>query len=89
MHKLLAAAAITALALGASVVLAPKSEAASCAMIRGTGIGATDGIARWMASKAVTDSAAKWAAGGKHTLTPIKLTCGGFSCDGAAKACKK
>ena len=84
--KMFLAALAATLAIAASPGIA---EAASCAMIRGTGLGATDGIARWMASKAVTDSAAKWAGAAKHTLSPIKLTCSGFSCDGAAKACKK
>lgn len=84
--KMLLAAFAATLAITLSVRTA---DAASCAMIRGTGVGITEGIARWMATKAVTDSAAKWAAGAKHTLAPVKLTCGAFSCDGAAKACKK
>lgn len=84
--KLFAALTITAAALLSLSVL-PEANAATCAMIRGSGIGATEGIARFMATKAVTDSAAKYSA--KHTLTPVKVTCSGFSCQGAAKACKK
>ena len=81
----------TALLLSAAIVSfaqVPVARAANCAMIRGHGIGATDGIARFMANKAVTDSAAKFAPAGKYTLTPVKLTCSGFSCSGEAKACK-
>lgn len=70
-------------------VLPGPAEAAKCALIKGSGTGLTEGIARWMANKAVTDSAAKWAAGAAHTLTPVKLTCSTFNCDGSAKACKK
>ena len=83
----------TALLLSAAAIVnfaqVPAAGAANCAMIRGHGIGATDGIARFMANKAVTDSAAKFAPAGKYTLTPVKLTCSGFSCSGEAKACKK
>lgn len=86
MRKVLIAAVLAGAAMSFQ---APAADAASCAMIRGAGIGVTEGIARWMANKAVTDSAAKWAAGGKHTLAPVKITCSGFSCNGAAKACKK
>ncbi len=73
----------------AAVPVAPaKAAGRSCAMIRGHGIGVTDGIARWMANKAVTDSAKKWASDGRHSLTPVKISCSGFSCSGAAKACR-
>ncbi len=82
-------AAVTAIAFAALSVLPAPASAAKCALIRGSGSGITEGIARWMANKAVTDSAAKWAASAKHTLTPVKLTCSGFNCDGEAKACKK
>ncbi len=88
MSKFFAALTLTA-ALLATAGTVSSADAATCAMIRGSGIGATDGIARWMANKAVTDSAAKWAGTSKHTLAPVKLTCSGFSCSGAAKACKK
>ena len=74
--------------LAASIPL-NAADAASCAMIRGSGIGATEGIARWMANKAVTDSAAKWASNGPHKLDTVKIACSGFSCSGATKACKK
>lgn len=84
--KLFSALAIAAAALLLLPAL-PEANAATCAMIRGTGIGATEGIAHFMATKAVTDSAAKYS--GKHTLSPVKVTCSGFSCQGAAKACKK
>ena len=84
---------VVALSLGvviaAGIALPPAADAASCALIRGSGIGATEGIARWMANKAVTDSAAKWAGTAKHTLAPVQITCSGFSCSGSAKACKK
>ena len=85
--KFLAAAALLAATAIASLTALPAADAANCAMIRGTGIGATEGIARFMATKAVTDSAVKFAP--KYTLTPVKLTCSGLSCQGAAKACKK
>ena len=81
--------AASVLASGALIVGSPSADAASCAMIRGTGVGLTDGIARFMATKAVTDSAAKYAPAGKYTLSPVKLNCSGLSCQGAAKACKK
>jgi hypothetical protein len=75
----------------AAAIFGPMTlpAAAKCAMIRGTGIGVTDGIARWMANKAVVDSATKWANGGRHSLTPVKISCSGLSCSGAAKACSK
>jgi hypothetical protein len=84
-----------AISLAASIIVAglagspSPAEARSCALIQGSGTGLTEGIARWMANKAVVDSAKKWAKDGAHTLTPVKITCSGFSCDGAAKACKK
>lgn len=87
MSKLAATMFLTALAI-APIALATSADAKSCAMIRGSGIGVTEGIARWMANKAVTDSAAKWAAGATHKLSPVKITCSGLSCQGAAKACK-
>lgn len=87
MSKMIAAAGIAAVTL-ASLAFVPSAQAAKCALIRGSGIGATEGIARWMANKAVTDSAAKWAAGAKHKLSPVKISCSGFSCSGEAKACK-
>ena len=74
---------------GVATIPTPAVAAGSCAMIRGSGIGATEGIARWMANKAVTDSAAKWAAGKPHRLGAVKITCSAFSCSGAAKACRK
>ena len=83
----LAAATLAAAAALASVAPTPAA-AKSCAMFRGSGIGITEGIARWMASKAVTDSAKKWAGDAKLTLAPVKLTCSGFSCSGAARGCK-
>ena len=87
MRTVLATAAI-GVALIAAMPATP-ADAASCAMIRGSGIGATEGIARWMANKAVTDSAAKWAGTSKYRLDPVKITCSGFSCSGAAKACRR
>ena len=75
--------------LAATTMIGATSADAACAMIKGQGIGATEGIARFMATKAVTDSAAKYAPAGKYTLAPVKLSCSGFSCTGAAKACKK
>ena len=90
MKTLIATAALlTTAAVIASFPQVPVAEAANCAMIRGHGVGATDGIARFMANKAVTDSTAKFAPAGKYTLSPVKLTCSGFSCSGEAKACKK
>ena len=86
MKSLLAAAA--ALLAATTVISAPSAEAA-CSRIRGHGIGATEGIARFMANKAVVDSAAKYAPAGKYTLSPVKLTCSGLNCSGEAKACKK
>ena len=88
-HVLLGAAMAAALTVALAAGAPRPADAASCAMIRGSGIGAVESIARWMANKAVTDSAAKWAGGAKHTLSPVKITCSGFSCDGAAKACKR
>ena len=87
MKPLLAAAAL----LAATTVISPPSAdaAGSCARIKGHGIGATEGIARFMANKAVVDSAAKYAPAGQYTLSPVKLTCSGMSCSGEAKACKK
>ena len=87
MKTLIAAAAL--LSIGSGVALAPSADASSCVRVRGHGIGATEGIARFMANKAVVDSAAKFAPAGKYTLSPVKLSCSGFSCDGEAKACKK
>jgi hypothetical protein len=86
--KKLAATCLIASALLSPLLVASPAAAKSCAMIRGSGLGVTESIARWMANKAVTDSAAKWAAGAAHKLGPVKLTCSGFSCQGAAKACK-
>ncbi|MEZ5850918.1 MAG: hypothetical protein R3D68_09765 [Hyphomicrobiaceae bacterium] len=88
MKKSILAAVGAAALLTASLGTTPAS-AAKCARIKGTGYGVTDGIARWMASKAVTDSAAKWAGKSKYKLGAIKLTCSGLSCKGAARACKR
>ena len=84
-----AAALVSTIVVVASSALVPAADAATCARIRGHGIGATQGIARFMAKKAVTDSAAKYAPPGKYTLTPVQLTCTGLKCSGEAKACKK
>ena len=80
---LLAAAALAPFAL-----TSPADAASRCARIKGQGIGITDSIARWMATKAVKDSAAKWANGGKHSLSKVHLSCSGLSCSGEAKACR-
>lgn len=81
---------LTLLIAAAALVPAAVPADAKCAMIRGSGIGVTDGIARWMANKAVTDSAAKWANGAKYSLSPVKISCtNALSCSGAAKACSK
>jgi hypothetical protein len=88
MKKCILAAACAAVLLTAGLSATPAS-AAKCALIKGTGYGVTDGIARWMASKAVTDSAAKWAGAAKYKLGAIKLKCSGLSCSGAARACKR
>lgn len=87
LHSTLAGAVALLLLLAAH---APPSMAAekSCAMIRGSGIGVTEGIARWMANKAVADSAAKWSGNARHKLSPVKITCSGFGCSGAARACR-
>ena len=89
MKTLVAAAALLTAAAIASLAFLPAAGAATCSRIKGHGIGATEGIARFMANKAVTDSAAKYAPAGKYTLSPVKLTCTGLSCSGEAKACKK
>ena len=87
MKTLIAAAALLAVT---AVTNVPSADAAgSCARIKGHGIGATEGIARFMANKAVVDSAAKYAPAGQYTLSPVKLNCSGMSCSGEAKACKK
>lgn len=89
MPKRTVAIGVTAAAL-LSIAFAPVADAKrQCALIRGSGIGISEGIARWMANKAVTDSAAKWAAGARYTVAPTKLSCSGLSCSGHAKACKQ
>ena len=82
--------AASAISVGMLATAAPASAASHCAMIRGSGIGATEGIARWMANKAVTDSAKKWAGEAPYRLFPVKITCSSyFSCSGAARACRR
>lgn len=87
MKKSIFATACAAVLLTAGLGVIPAS-AGKCVRIKGTGYGVTDGIARWMASKAVTDSAAKWAGTSKYKMGAIKLKCEGLSCSGAARTCK-
>lgn len=87
MFKSIVAAGALAIVV-ASLAHVPAANATHCTLIRASGIGLTDGIARWMATQAVTDSANKWAAGAKYKLSPAKISCTGLNCKGEAKACK-
>ena len=92
MSKLPILAIAATFAATASVIALPATPAKDthCAMINGSGIGLTEGIARWMATNAVIDSANKWASSSKYTLAPVKVSCtnANLSCKGSAKACK-
>ncbi len=82
----IAVAAIT-ISTGASFT-APAPAEAACIGVGGTGIGVTEGIARWMANKATVDSAKKWANGKRYSLSTVRIACSGLSCTGKAKACR-